>query len=119
MAKRADHNAHDDNDLPHPFDPSRARAKLAKGYVTGILSDFGRHRGRIFRKLRKERQQDYLKLVAALLPKEFRVREVELPDMTDEEFDFILNAARAAMAEEKKQGGGGGAGGQEPGGEGY
>ena len=122
MTKRADHNTFDDdNDLPpHPYDPSRDRAKLAKGVLRGVVADFGRHRGRIFPKLRKQRQQDYIKLIVALLPKEFRVKDVDLSVLTDEEFTMLLNATREAVAEQKKkQGGGGGATGSESGGAGH
>jgi len=122
MTKRADRNAFDDdNDLPpHPYDPSRDRAKLAKGVLRGVVADFRRHRARIFPKLRKERQQDYIKLIVALLPKEYRVKDVDLSVLTDEEFTMLLNATREAVAEQKKkQGGGGGATGSESGGAGH
>jgi hypothetical protein len=88
-----------DMSMVDPSHPAVIRGTLGKQFVTGLANDFARHGGRMFRKLRKRRQQDYLKLVAALLPKEYRVKEVEFPE---EGFEKILQALKELIAEKEK-----------------
>jgi hypothetical protein len=96
------------------FDPSAIRGTLGKTFLTRLAADFSRHGGRIFPRLRKQRQLDYLKLVAAVLPQEYRLKEVSFQDVSDQELAAMLSVLRAAIAEkEKEQGGEGGLAGRE------
>ena len=61
--------------------------------------------------LRTRRPHDYLKLVAAFLPKKFQGRDPVFEDMSDEEFFKVLTAVRAAVAEHEKAQAGAPAGG--------
>jgi hypothetical protein len=97
------------------FDPSAIRGALGKAFLTRLAADFTRHGARIFPRLRKQRQQDYLKLVAAVLPQEYRLKEVSFQDVSDQELAAMLSVLRAAIAEkEKEQRGEGGSAGHEP-----
>ena len=87
---------------PKTFDPSGLRGALGQRLLRALAKDFERHGARAVGLLRRERRQDYLKLIAALLPKEFRIREVELPDMTDEELQKSLTAVKAMIASQEK-----------------
>jgi hypothetical protein len=98
------------------FDPSAVRGLLGKTFLTSIASDFRQHGRRTIVRLRNQRHHDYLRLVAALLPQEYRLKEVSFQDFSDQELAAVLTAIRAAIAEkEKEQAGGGSAPGHEPG----
>ena len=85
------------------FDPSAIRGALGKAFLTRLAGDFTRHGARIFAKLRKQRKQDYLKLVAAILPQEYRLKEVSFQDVSDQELAAMLSVLRAAIAEKEKE----------------
>jgi hypothetical protein len=89
---------------PKPFDPSGLRGALGQRLLRALARDFERHGARAVGLLRRERRQDYLKLIAALLPKEFRIRNIELPSMTDEELARSLAAVKAMIALQEKAG---------------
>jgi hypothetical protein len=102
MPKR--HKRHTpDRNPPLDFDPSAARGKLGEAFVRAIAADFRREGAKRIKKLREQRLHDYLKLVFALLPKEFRIKEVELPEMTDEEFATTFAAVQALIAEKERE----------------
>jgi hypothetical protein len=88
---------------PSGFDPSVTRGAIGKGLLSALAADFARHGAREIRTLRQERRHDYLKLVLALLPKEFRIKEIELPEIADDELAEMIEALRAAIAEKKRQ----------------
>src|SRR5262249_5647972 len=90
-----------------PFDPSAARGTLGQSFVRTVMSDFERYGPRRLKRLRRQRPQDYFRLVFALLPKEFRLREVELPDMSDHEFYVVTKTIRTIVAAQKQQAGNG------------
>jgi hypothetical protein len=98
------HRKHDTPDLTSSpnFDPSAARGALGQAFVRAITTDFERWGARRLRRLRRQRPTDYFRLVAALLPKEFRIREVELPDMTDEELAATLDKVRQLIAQDRR-----------------
>jgi hypothetical protein len=93
-----DHNS----DNSYPFcghrDPVAARVSLGKAFLATLADDFGRHGQSAIELLRKERPHDYVKLVAALLPKEFPSAQAALEDMPDDEFDRVFNAVRSLVA---------------------
>jgi len=59
--------------------------------TTGDPRHFERLR---FDRLRRDRHQDYIKLIVALLPKEIRIREIEIPEMPDDEFEEMFEALK-------------------------
>jgi hypothetical protein len=78
--------------------PITARVSLGKAFLATIADDFVRHGKEAIELLRKERPHDYVKLVAALLPKEFPSAQATLEDMPDDEFDRVFNAVRSLVA---------------------
>jgi hypothetical protein len=59
-----------------------------------LASDFAQHGADAVKALRLERPHDYLKLVAALTPKNVPTATPTVEDMTDDEFIRVLNALR-------------------------
>jgi hypothetical protein len=87
------------------FDPSQLRGVLGHAFLTELVTDFKANGRRLIPQLRKERRQDYLKLVFALLPKTFRIFDIDLPRITEEEeaeFRRILEQARDQLAEKRR-----------------
>jgi hypothetical protein len=88
------------------FDPSQLRGVLGHAFLTELVTDFKANGRRLIPQLRKERRQDYLKLVFALLPKSFRIFDIDLPRITEEEeaeFRRVLEQARDQLAQKRRQ----------------
>jgi hypothetical protein len=88
-----------DEVLPrHVRGPVAARAALGTALLEAIAADFMRYGKDAVEALRKERPHDYVKLVAALLPKDFQTVGSILEDMTDHELANVLSAVRSLVA---------------------
>jgi len=59
-----------------------------------LASDFAQYGNDAVKALRLERPHDYLKLVAALIPKDVPPANPTVEDMTDDEFIRVLNALK-------------------------
>src|SRR5262249_58979446 len=85
-----------------PLDPSPCpRATEDQPGASGgglqavLASDFAQHGAEAVKALRRERPHDYLKLVAAFMPKDIpSPANPTVEDMTDDEFIRVLNALR-------------------------
>jgi len=89
--------------------PAAGRDALGRAFLAALASDFARDGKSAIEMLRKERPHDYVKLIAALLPKEFDRPDSGLKDMTDDELARALDAVRCAIAAKsplEDQGGG-------------
>jgi hypothetical protein len=107
------------NASPDRDDRRDIRDPLGQAFLRTLSADFARKGKKPVEMLRTRQPHDYLRLVAAFLPKKFQGRDPVFEDMSDEEFFKVLTAVRAAVAEHEKaeQGGSAPAGG-EPGGAG-
>jgi hypothetical protein len=77
--------------------PIAARAALAAALLETIAADFAHHGKEAVEALRKERPHDYVKLVAALLPKDIQSEHSSIEDMSDDEFAGVLAAVRSLV----------------------
>ena len=69
-------------------------AAPSAGLQVVLASDFAQHGADAVKALRLERPHDYLKLVAAFMPKNLPPANPTVEDMTDDEFIRVLNALR-------------------------
>jgi len=69
-------------------------ATPSAGLQVVLASDFAQHGADAVKALRLERPHDYLKLVAAFMPKDLPPAIPTVEDMTDDEFIRVLNALR-------------------------
>jgi len=69
-------------------------AAPSAGLQVVLASDFAQHGADAVKALRLERPHDYLKLVAAFMPKDLPPAAPTVEDMTDDEFIRVLNALR-------------------------
>jgi hypothetical protein len=51
--------------------PKGARSKLSESFLSALADDFDEHGVRVIQEVRAEKPADYLKVIAALVPKEF------------------------------------------------
>ena len=65
--------------------PKGARSKLGEAFVQDMLADWEEHGAKTIAKVREERPQDYVKVVASILPKDVNVNVRPLEEMTDDQ----------------------------------
>jgi hypothetical protein len=68
-----------------PVPDDDPRAALAEAFLIAFLADWREDGAKAIKAMRTEKPGDYVKLVAALLPKEFAPRDEPLDDLTDAE----------------------------------
>ena len=93
--------------LARDLDPNAARGALGQAFLRTLAASFRRDGAKRMRELSEQRPHDYLKLAAALLPKEYRLKEVDLTDMGDAELTRALTMVREAIRQKEQEGGGG------------
>ncbi len=66
--------------------PIGARAKLGEAFIAEMLADFLKHGRDAIERVRQEKPDQYLKVIASLLPKDVNLSTVpSAEDLTDEE----------------------------------
>lgn len=75
--------------------PRGARSRLGEAFLEDLMANWELHGIETIETVRTERPQDYLKVVASILPKELNVKVNELDDLTDDQ----LARQYAAIAE--------------------
>ena len=78
--------------------PGRTRETLGRAFLKAIAADFADGGRKAISIMREERPHDYVRLIAALVPKEFPNRDPSLEDLTDDELDLALNTIRSIIA---------------------
>jgi len=78
-------------------DPARVREQLGRAFLKAIADDFVHNGKKAIETVREERPHDYVRLVAALLPKEFPCNP-GIEDMTDDELARALTEIRSTIA---------------------
>ncbi|MEM6899596.1 MAG: hypothetical protein AAF583_07500 [Pseudomonadota bacterium] len=65
--------------------PIGARNKLSEAFIEALHDDFVEHGKTVIEAVRKERPQDYLKVIASLLPKDVNLAVNPYEEMSDEQ----------------------------------
>ena len=92
--------------------PKGSRNKLGEAFVRDMQADWEQHGVATIARVREERPQDYLKVVASILPKDLNVNVNRTDDMTDDELiERIRSLDSAIRPFLDAQGAGGAAGG--------
>lgn len=78
--------------------PKGARSKLGEEFLQDMLSDWEAHGKAVIEVVRAEKPDQYLKVVASVLPKELNVKVNELDDLTDEQLARQLRAIASQLA---------------------
>lgn len=74
--------------------PKGSRNVLGQDFIDKLQADFKEHGQAAIETVRQERPQDYLKVIASILPKEVNVNKTALQELSDDELASILDAVR-------------------------
>lgn len=100
-----------------PGRPKGARNKLGEAFIEALHDDFNEHGVAAIQTVRSEKPDQYLKVIASLLPKEMNLNVNDAESMTDDELvarirelDAAISPFLAGREGEAGQGGAGAAG---------
>lgn len=65
--------------------PKGARSKLGEAFIADLYENWLEHGVEAIERVCRDRPQDYLKIVASILPRDLNVRVNELEDVSDDE----------------------------------
>ena len=82
----------------NPGKPKGCRHKLGEAFISALHEDFQEHGVRVIETVRSEKPDQYLKVVASLLPKQFELPESGLAKFTDEQLDQLVAAVNAWLS---------------------
>lgn len=77
--------------------PKGARNKLGEHFVQDLYADWQSHGIETLARVREEKPADYVKVVASLLPKEVKIDNAPLSEMSDDELSRLIDVVRAAI----------------------
>lgn len=77
--------------------PRGSRVKLSEAFLAALCEDFMQHGAATIERVRIDKPDAYLKVIAAILPKQIEVTESPFDEMTDEELAAIVKAATDAL----------------------
>lgn len=78
--------------------PKGARNKLGEAFIADLYADWQTNGVATIAAVRAEKPDQYLKVVASILPKELNVRVSELDDLSDAELDRRIRTLAAALS---------------------
>jgi hypothetical protein len=82
--------------------PKGSRNKLSEEFIAALCEDFELHGEAVIETVRKTKSAEYLKIVAALVPKEFSVESGSLEDLSDEDLAQLIADVRSLAANSKR-----------------
>ena len=77
--------------------PKGSRNKLGEAFLADMLEDWEANGPETIQRVREEKPDAYLKVVASILPKELNVKVSELDDLSDEQIDKRIAALARAL----------------------
>jgi hypothetical protein len=77
--------------------PKGSRNKLGEAFISALHDDFAQHGPRVIEAVRTEKPDQYLKVVASILPKQLEIKTDAFEGMTDDELAALVAAARSAL----------------------
>jgi hypothetical protein len=77
--------------------PKGSRNKLGEAFIEAMHKDFQEHGVSVIEAVRVEKPDQYLKVIASILPKELNVKVDPLDDMTDEQLNHRIRQLAAAL----------------------
>ncbi len=77
--------------------PKGARSKLGEAFLEAMNADFERHGLEVIEKVRKDKPDQYLKVIASILPKDLNVNINSMDDLTDEQLIQRIRSLDSAI----------------------
>ncbi len=81
-----------------PGRPKGSRNKLAEMFLADLVTDWEVNGAQAITDMREEKPGDYVKVVAATLPRELNVKVSEIDELTDEQLARQLASLSAQLA---------------------
>ena len=78
--------------------PKGSRVRLGETFLNDLLADWDTHGAASIAEMREKSPGDYVKVVAATLPKELNVKVSELDELTDDQLARQLASIAAQLA---------------------
>jgi hypothetical protein len=83
-----------------PGRPRGSKHKLSESLVSALAADFEEHGADAIRRTREDRPDQYLRLIASILPKELNIStEDPFDDVTDEQLTEMIMKLKAEIIE--------------------
>lgn len=79
--------------------PKSSRHKLAEDFIQAMQRDFEQNGPDVIAQVRVEKPDQYLKVIASILPKELNVKTGALDELDDSELAGLLDAVRSVATE--------------------
>lgn len=70
---------------PGPGRPKGSRNKLGEAFLEALYADFQEHGPAVIARVRNEKPDQYLKVIASILPKDINLNVNPIGEMTDDE----------------------------------
>ena len=86
------------HNAPGPGRPKGSRNKLGEAFIDALHKDFQEHGPVVIERVRQEKPEQYLKVIAMIVPKELHVRDTSFDNLTDEDLADIIASVRASRA---------------------
>lgn len=77
--------------------PKGSRNKLGEVFIQAMHEDFCEHGADVIAKVRLEKPDQYLKVVASILPQQLNVRVSDFDDLSEEQLDQRIHALARAL----------------------
>jgi hypothetical protein len=77
--------------------PKGSRNKLGEAFLEAMHADFTEHGPDVITRVRNEKPEAYLKVVASILPQQLNVRVSEYDELTDDQIDKRIDALARAL----------------------
>ncbi len=81
-----------------PGRPKGSRNKLGEQFLSDLMADWDAHGAAAIKDMREEKPGDYVKVVAATLPKELNVKVSEIDELSDEQLVRQLASLASQLA---------------------
>lgn len=78
--------------------PKGSRNKLGEEFLVALHADFMEHGEAVIQKVREEKPDQYLKVIAQVVPKDININDLRLADLPDEAVFEYLDALRSFQA---------------------
>ena len=77
--------------------PKGSRNKLGEAFIADMYADWSEHGTEVIAKVRDEKPDQYLKVVASILPQQLNVRVSEFDELSDEQLDTRIRSIARAL----------------------
>lgn len=80
-----------------PGRPRGSRVKLSEAFLAALCDDFCQYGAATIERVRTDKPDAYLKVIASILPKQIEAAADPFDAMSDDELEAIVKAATAAL----------------------